>query len=266
MWNEYFTGKTVIISGGSTGIGAGAAQAFARAGAHTIVADVQDSIGEELVRTLVAEGHSATFRHCDVGNEDDVEQVFALARDAFGDVDVAYANAGVEWTKDARHTTLEEWDHVLNVNLTGVFLVCRAAMRSMCERRTGSIVVTSSPHAWATVSDGVAYAASKGGVSSLVRALALEGAPYGVRVNGVVPGSINTPMIQREAQATSNPEEALRLMDRSQPWGRIGEPNEVANVTMFLASPLAEFVTGSLYSVDGGLMAALPMGPFSFGG
>lgn len=266
MWNEYFTGKTVIISGGASGIGAGAAQGFARAGAHTVVADVSDGLGEELVRALVEEGHSAIFRHCDVGSEDDVEAIFALARDTFGDVDVAYANAGVEWTKDARHTTLEEWKRVLNVNLTGAFLVCRAAMRSMCERRAGSIVVTSSPHASATVSDGVAYAASKGGVSALVRALALEGAPYGVRVNGVIPGSINTPMIRREAQATSNPEEALKLMDRSQPWGRIGEPNEVANVTMFLASPLAEFVTGSLYSVDGGLMAALPMGPFSFGG
>ena len=266
MWSEYFSGKTVIITGGSTGIGAGAAQGFARAGAHTIVADVADSLGEDLVRTLVAEGHSAIYRHCDVGNEDDVEGMFALVRDTFGEVDVAYANAGIEWTKDARHTSLEEWSHVLNVNLTGVFLVGRAALRPMCERRAGSIVVTSSPHALATVSDGVAYAASKGGVSALVRSLALEGAPYGVRVNGVIPGSINTPMIRREAQATSNPEEALKLMDRSQPWGRIGEPNEVANVTMFLASPLAEFVTGSLYSVDGGLGAALAMGPFSYGG
>jgi NAD(P)-dependent dehydrogenase (short-subunit alcohol dehydrogenase family) len=266
MWGEYFAGKTVLVSGGSTGIGAGAAHAFARGGAHTVIADVADDIGEEFVRTLVEEGHSAIYRHCDVGNEDDVDALFALARDTFGDIDVAYANAGVEWTKDARHTTLEEWNRVLNVNLTGVFLVCRAAMRSMCERRSGSIVVTSSPHALATVSDGVAYAASKGGVSALVRALALEGAPFGVRVNGVIPGSINTPMIRREAQATSNPEEALKLMDRSQPWGRIGEPNEVANVTLFLASPLAEFVTGALYAVDGGLMAALPMGPFSFGG
>lgn len=266
MWSEYFDGKTVIITGGSTGIGSGAVEGFARAGAHTIVADVADTVGEELVRSLVDEGHSVIYQHCDVGNEDDVESVFALARDTFGEVDVAYANAGVEWTKDSRHTSLEEWNHVLNVNLTGIFLVCRAAMRSMCERRAGSIVVTSSPHALATVSDGVAYAASKGGVSALVRSLALEGAPFGVRVNGVIPGSINTPMIRREAGATSNPEEALKLMDRSQPWGRIGEPHEVANVTMFLASPLAEFVTGSLYNVDGGLMAALPMGPFSYGG
>jgi NAD(P)-dependent dehydrogenase (short-subunit alcohol dehydrogenase family) len=266
MWTEYFTGKTVIISGGSTGIGSGAVKSFARAGAHTVVADVADTDGEELVRSLVAEGHSAVYQHCDVANEDDVEGVFALARERFGDVAVAYANAGVEWTKDSRHTSLEEWNRVLAINLTGVFLVCRAAMRSMCERRTGSIIATSSPHALATVSDGVAYAASKGGVSALVRSLALEGAPYGVRVNGIIPGSINTPMIQREARATSNPEEALKLMDRSQPWGRIGEPHEVANVTMFLASPLAEFVTGSLWSVDGGLSAALPMGPFSFNG
>jgi NAD(P)-dependent dehydrogenase (short-subunit alcohol dehydrogenase family) len=266
MWSEYFTDKTVIITGGSTGIGSGAVEGFARAGAHTVVADVADGPGEALVRRLVEEGHSAIYQHCDVGNEDDVEGLFALARERFGDVDVAYANAGIEWTKDARHTSLEEWNHVLNVNLTGVFLVCRAALRTMCERREGAIVVTSSPHALATVSDGIAYAASKGGVSATVRGLALEGAPYGVRVNGVIPGSINTPMIQREAGATANPEEALKLMDRSQPWGRIGEPNEVANVTMFLASPLAEFVTGALYAVDGGLGAALAMGPFSYGG
>jgi NAD(P)-dependent dehydrogenase (short-subunit alcohol dehydrogenase family) len=266
MWTEFFDGKTVIVSGGSTGIGSGAVESFARAGAHTIVADVADAAGEELVRSLVAEGHSAIYQHCDVGVEDDVESVFAVARERFGEVDVAYANAGVEWTKDSRHTSLEEWNRVLNINLTGVFLIARAAMRSMCERREGAIIATSSPHALATVSDGVAYAASKGGVSALVRSLALEGAPHGVRVNGIIPGSINTPMIQREAQATSNPEEALKLMDRSQPWGRIGEPNEVANVTLFLASPLAEFVTGTLWAVDGGLSAALPMGPFSFNG
>ena len=107
MWNEYFAGKSVIISGGSTGIGSGAVESFARAGAHTIVADVADAAGRgRLVWSLVVEvWHSVLYQHCDVGNENDVEGVFAMALDNFGDVDVAYANAGVEWTKDSRHTS-----------------------------------------------------------------------------------------------------------------------------------------------------------------
>ena len=261
MWTEYFAGKTVVVAGGSTGIGAAAAEGFARAGAHTVVTDVADSIGAALVASLNADGHHAVFRHCDVGHEEDVEGVFSWVEATYGGLDVVFANAGVEWTKDVRHTTLEEWAHVLTVNLTGVFLVGRAAMRSMCDRRSGSIVVTSSPHAVATVPDAGAYAASKGGVHALIRALSLEGAPFGVRVNGVVPGTIDTPMVRREAQAAADPEAQMVLMARTHPLGRLGQPSEVANVALFLASPLADFVTGSMFSVDGGLMAGLPSGP-----
>jgi len=176
-------------------------------------------------------------------------------------LDVVYANAGIEWTKDVRHTSLQEWRHVLDVNLTGTFLITRAAMITMCDRKAGSIVVTSSPHALATVPDAGAYAASKGGVHALVRSLSLEGAPYGVRVNGIVPGTIDTPMVRREAQAAADPERQLELMAATHPLNRLGKPSEVANLALFLASPLADFMTGSLVSVDGGLMAGLPSGP-----
>jgi NAD(P)-dependent dehydrogenase (short-subunit alcohol dehydrogenase family) len=150
---------------------------------------------------------------------------------------------------------------VIDINLTGVFLLARAAMVRMCDAEKGSIVVTSSPHALATVPDAGAYASSKGGVHALVRALALEGAPFHVRVNGIIPGTIDTPMVQREARAAKDPEHQMVLMAATHPLNRLGRPEEVANVALFLASPLAEFITGSFVSVDGGLMAAMPSGP-----
>ncbi len=261
MWREYFEGKTVIVGGGSTGIGAATVEGFANAGANVILADIADDIGAEVAATLTKAGSKVVFRHCDVSSEDDVEGVFGYADDTFGGVDVVHANAAVEWTKDIRHTSLAEWQRVIDINLTGVFLLTRAAMIRMCDASSGSIVVTSSPHAVATVPDAVAYAASKGGVHALVRALALEGAPFGVRVNGIVPGTIDTPMVRREAQAAKDPEHQMILMAATHPLNRLGKPEEVANAALFLASPLAEFMTGSFVSVDGGLMAGLPSGP-----
>jgi NAD(P)-dependent dehydrogenase (short-subunit alcohol dehydrogenase family) len=261
MWNEYFAGKTVVVGGGSTGIGAAAVEGFARAGANVVVADVADDIGSALTQSLILEGHHALYHHCDVSDEVQVEGLFASVDATYGSLDVLYANAGIEWMKDVRHTTLDEWQRVLDVNLTGVFLLCRAAMRRMCDQGYGSIVVTSSPHAIATVPDAGAYAASKGGAHALVRSLALEGAPYGVRVNGIIPGTIDTPMVRREAQASSDPEEQLVRMASAHPLGRIGQPSEVAGAALFLASPMASFITGSMISVDGGLMAGLPAGP-----
>ena len=261
MWDEYFTGKTVVVGGGSTGIGAAAVEGFARAGAHVVIADVADEIGATLAQSLSSEGNHAVYRHCDVSREADVEGVFSWVDATYGSLDVLYANAGIEWTKDVRHTTLDEWQRVVDVNLTGMFLVCRAAMRRMCDQGFGSIIVTSSPHAIATVPDAGAYAASKGGAHALVRSLALEGAPYGVRVNGIIPGTIDTPMVRREAQASSDPEEQLVRMASAHPLGRIGQPFEVAESALFLASPLASFMTGSMVTVDGGLMSGLPAGP-----
>ena|ERR1035437_244515 len=261
MWREYLEGKTVLVGGGSTGIGAATVKGFTEAGAHVVIADVADEIGESLAHVLSPGGKTVTYRHCDVSEEGDVNDTFRFVEETYGALDVVYANAGIEWTKDVRHTSLAEWRRVIDVNLTGVFLLARASMQRMCEAKEGSLIVTSSPHALATVPDAGAYAASKGGVNALVRALALEGAPYSVRVNGIVPGTIDTPMVRREAEVAKDPERQMVLMAATHPLNRLGRPEEVANLALFLASPLAEFITGSLVSVDGGLMAAMPSGP-----
>src|SRR5262252_5802996 len=161
----------------------------------------------------------------------------------------------------AADVSLAEWYRVIGVNLTGVFLVCRAGLRHMYRQGSGVLVITSSPHALATVPDAAAYAASKGGVHALTRALALEAAPRGIRVNALVPGTIDTPMVRREVQVAADPGAQLARLAASHPLGRLGRPEELASVALFLASDAASFITGTTVHADGGLMAALPSGP-----
>jgi NAD(P)-dependent dehydrogenase (short-subunit alcohol dehydrogenase family) len=251
-----FQGRVVAVTGGATGIGAATARAFAREGAQVTILDVNSAEGEATAAAI-----GGRFRAVDVSEEDAVrEAVGEMVRD-FGRLDVMHANAGIEWVKGIAQTTLCEWRRVIDVNLTGVYLACRYALLRMMEQRSGAIVVTASPHAVNTVPDAGAYAASKGGVLALTRALALEGAPYGVRVNCLLPGATDTPMLRREAQAAPDPEEQIRRFALIHPLARLCRPEEVAEAALFLASDAASFVTGAALPVDGGLLAAQPGGP-----
>jgi len=256
-----FTGRVFCVSGGATGIGAATARMSAAAGAQVVIADVDLAAAGATVAAITAGGGRARAVHCDVGTEAQVDELMAGIMAQEGRLDVVHANAGLESVQKATDASVQHWERVLNVNLTGVFLVCRAALRHMYQRGAGSVVITSSPHATATVPDAAAYAAAKGGVYALMHALALEAAPHGIRVNAVNPGVIDTPMVRREILAAAHPQAQLSRLAASHPLGRLGQPSEVAAVVLFLASEAASFITGSAIPVDGGLMAALPSGP-----
>lgn len=252
-----FDGRVVIVTGGAAGIGGASSRAFAAEGATVLVLDNDASAGAELELNV----KGVRFRLGDVTDEEAVRSAVAEAVAEHGRLDVMHANAGVEWTKTVADTTHAEWSRVLDVNLTGVYLATRYALLQMIPRKAGSIVITSSPHAIVTVPDAGAYAASKGGVAALTRALALEAAPHGIRVNALMPGAIETPMLRREAAASSDPERQLKRFAAIHPLNRLGRAEEVAEAALFLASDAASFITGASLAVDGGMLAAQPGGP-----
>jgi NAD(P)-dependent dehydrogenase (short-subunit alcohol dehydrogenase family) len=256
-----FDGRVVIVTGGAAGIGAASARAFAREGGRVTILDVDRADGEAVAAEIGAAGGSARFRAVDVRDEAAVKAAVAEAVADFGRLDVMHANAGVEFTKRIVDTTLEEWERVIGINLTGVYLACRYAMIQMVEQGSGAIVVTASPHALVTWPDAGAYSASKGGVMALTRALALEGAPHGVRANALLPGATDTPMLRREAQESPDPEAQMRRFALIHPLARLCQPEEVAEAALFLASDAASFVTGTGLAVDGGILAVASSGP-----
>jgi len=250
-------GKVAVITGGATGIGRGTARLFAREGARVAILDVNEAGAEESLALIRADGHTADFIRCDVSRRDQVEQAVAEVLARHGRIDVLHANAGVELVKTLHDTTEAEWDRVININLKGVYLCAHAVLPVMRAQGQGAIVITSSPHALQTYKEMAAYAASKGGVLALTRALALDEATNGIRVNAILPGAVDTPMVRREAESYPDPAQAMEEFARLQPIGRLGQPEDIAPAVLFLASDEAAFITGAHLSVDGGAMARL---------
>lgn len=251
-------GQTAIVSGASSGIGAATAQALGAAGAQVVVNYNSDREGGEAVAAAIREaGSDAIAVQADVSKEDDVETLFAKARDAFGGLQILVANAGLQQDAASHEMTLDQWRKVIDVNLTGQFLCCRAAIRAFLaqgprpeiSRATGKIVCMSSVHEVIMWAGHVNYAASKGGVKLMMQSLAQEYADRKIRINSIAPGAIRTP-INREAWET---EEALAKLLRLIPYGRIGEPEDIANAAVWLASDHSDYVTGTTLFVDGGM-------------
>jgi NAD(P)-dependent dehydrogenase (short-subunit alcohol dehydrogenase family) len=254
--------QTIIVTGAASGIGRVAALACAERGARVAVVDIDGDAAAAVADQAREVGASdALALTCDVGAEDDVEAAVAECAATLGTPTGLFANAGIEVNRPAHLMPLADWQRVLQVNLTGVFLSCRHTIRAMLAAGTpGSIVCTSSPSAFVGFAggDNGAYGASKGGISALVRSLALDYARYGIRVNAVVPGATDTPLLfvgvpeSERAQARQNLE---REAGRQIPLGRLADPREVANAVTWLLSDEASYVTGTHLFVDGGLTA-----------
>ena len=244
-------GKVAVITGGASGIGRASARRFAAEGASVVVVDLDIAGG-----TAVAEEIGGRFVRADVTNADDVAAMYDSALDAFGGLDICFNNAGISPPEDdsVLTTSADTWRHVQDVNLTSVFLCCRAGIARLLEHGGGSVINTASFVAvLGAATSQISYTASKGGVLALSRELGVQFARRGVRVNALCPGPVNTPLLQE--LFANDPERAARRLVHV-PMGRFGEPEEIAAAAAFLASDDASFITASTFLVDGGIHAA----------
>jgi NAD(P)-dependent dehydrogenase (short-subunit alcohol dehydrogenase family) len=245
------TRKVAVITGGCSGIGLATARRFAEEGAELVIGDVDSGNGERIADEL-----SGTFVRCDVTSPNDVELLFRTAKEDFGSVDVAFNNAGISPPEDESilATDLSVWRRVQEVNLTSVYLCCKAALGYMLEQQRGSIINTASFVArMGAATSQISYTASKGGVLALSRELGVQFARQGVRVNALCPGPVNTPLLQ-ELFASDAERAGRRLVHI--PMGRFAEPTEIAEAVVFLASDESSFITATDFLVDGGITAA----------
>jgi NAD(P)-dependent dehydrogenase (short-subunit alcohol dehydrogenase family) len=252
---QRLTDKVALITGAGSGIGRVAAQLFAAEGAAVVVADVVADAAHHTVESITAAGGRATAVAVDVADEAQVAAMVGATVDTFGGLHVLFNNAGIFPGDDGGvlDTPPETWDRVMQVNLKGVWLGCRAAVPAMTRSGGGSIVnVASFVALMGAATAQVAYTASKGGVLAFTRELAVEYARRGIRANAICPGPIDTPLL---AELMSDPARRQRRLVHI-PMGRLGRPEEIARAALFLASDESSFVTGSALVVDGGITAA----------
>lgn len=252
-----FQDKVVLVTGSGRGIGRAAALRFAREGAHVAIADRRAGAAEAVAAEVRALGRSAKAIVADVADEDANRRMIAATVSDFGRLDILFANAGITHDSTVQEMSVATWDEVIRVNLRGVFLTCKHAVPALIDAGGGAIVnMSSSMAGWDTLQAGAAYMASKEGVSGLTKSLALQLGGYGIRVNAVCPGVIQTRLGFEENAASLSDEAAWQAkydaFARRIPLRRVGQPEDVAATVAFLASDDARHITGSLLLIDGG--------------
>ena len=235
-------GKTAIITGGASGIGAATAQLFAKEGAKLVLVDLNEEKGQAFASELP----DALFVKADITDEAQVQNVYKQAAETYGQIDIVFNNAGIGKVTPTHELSYDEWRKTVNVDLDGVFLVAREAIRAFQKIGGGVIVNTASMYGWVGSPGSAAYNAAKGGVVNLTRSLGLEYADQNIRVNALCPGFIDTPII---------PEESKDVLKEMTPMKRLGQSEEMAKAVLFLASDDSSFMTGSSLIVDGGYTA-----------
>jgi NAD(P)-dependent dehydrogenase (short-subunit alcohol dehydrogenase family) len=256
MSGKRLEGRIAIVTGGAMGIGAGIAQELAREGASVMIGDIADDAAKETATRIDCGAHVETV-HCDVSKEADVRLLLDKTVERFGALHILVNNAGIPMHKNVLEATVEEFDRAIAVNLRSVFMCTKYAVPYMQGAGGGSIINVASVHSVQNVGGTTPYAASKGGEAALTRTTAIELAKYGIRVNAICPGWVDTPAIQLIFIRAPNPEEMRRDVERRQLLGRIARPEEIGRAAVFLASDDASYITGSLLFVDSGMTARL---------
>jgi glucose 1-dehydrogenase len=255
---KLLVGQTAVVTGSSSGIGKAVAEGLARAGAEVVINYAHDAAGAAAAaKTIESEGGKAIVIQADVSKPDQIKSLFKQTLEAFETIDILVANSGIQRDARAVDMTLEQWNEVLSVNLTGQFLCIQEAVREFLRRgvrkeisvAAGKIICMSSVHEVIPWAGHVNYATSKGGINMMMKSLAQELAPHRIRVNSIGPGAIRT-HINKDAWSTA---QAYADLMKLVPYKRIGEPEDIAQAAIFLASDMADYITGTTLFVDGGM-------------
>lgn len=252
--------ECVIVTGAGSGIGRAVALQLAESGAQVCLVDRDAAAAQLVARTIRERGGMAWAFGADVGSAHSIKEAVDVAATCMGRVDGLVCSAGIQRYGDAASTTTAEWDEVIRVNLTGAFLTVRAALPHLRNAAPAAVVLVASVQGHATQERVVAYTTSKGGLHAMARAIAVDEARHGVRINTASPGSVDTPMLRASARLMGDDEDAtVRAWGAAHPMGRVAKVEEVANAVTYLLSPRSSFITGEDIRVDGGLLSALPV-------
>ncbi len=245
-------GKIAFVTGAGRGLGRAGALALAKAGAHVVLVSRTRSQLEETASAVEALGRRALVAPADARSQQEVDATVRAAVETFGRIDILFNNAGTNVRKPVVEMTDEDWHTIMETNVKGVFVVARAVARQMIEQRGGCIVNMSSASSVIPERDKVVYASSKGAVMQFTKGLALELAPYGIRVNAIAPGYMMTPLVRGYVEGDA--ERRKRILSRIA-LGRVGQPEEIGGALVFLASDAASYITGATIAIDGGWTA-----------
>jgi NAD(P)-dependent dehydrogenase (short-subunit alcohol dehydrogenase family) len=251
------SGKVAIVTGAGIGIGMAIALRMAEAGANVVASQRSVQTGQELEQELQRRFGKGKFMPCDISVEEDVRRLISGTVEEFGRLDILVNNAGRNWVKSTLEMTMADWDAMMGVDLRGTFMCCRYALEPMLKQGSGSIINIATVHTAACIPGAAPYDAAKWGLVGLTKSLAIEFASQGIRINAVSPGLIDTQIWRDMLDAAPDREASIRYWRSQIPIGRVGKPEEVADICVFLCTDMAAYFIGSNIFVDGGMTSSL---------
>ncbi len=252
-----FDGKAVVVTGGALGIGQAVCELLAERGASVAILDWDEKAGHKTCENIVDAGGNAILEKVNVASFGEVDAAVKRAAEKFGPINSLVVSAGIQRYGTAVTTSEEQWDEIMEINLKGAWNAARTVIPMLEAAGGGTIVNVSSVQALASQQNVLAYTASKHGLLGLTRSMAMDFAKVGIRVNAVCPGTVDTPMLKWAASLDTNPQSVYDACNAMHPLGRIAQPREIAEVVAFLAHESSSFVTGAIWTVDGGLLTQI---------